>query len=135
VDDLDDHVLEVEEDNVDRKAHEERVNRSDRTEEKPFVRIEPAAPEQAAEPRPRGIGKPTPLTDDVALLPLHGDRTSAHETTIAVQSPKSPQPKGGMRPNLRTFRPRAALVYTFNTGHSKSLKRRRALPATRREGR
>src|SRR6266571_3317914 len=101
---LDDLVIPVEEDDVDRKEHEHRVNRTDRTKQQALVRVKTPPAEQSADPGPRPVCESAARADNRALLPLHADRKRCHGLTIAARAPASHQPKGLTRPNLRPFR-------------------------------
>src|SRR3954447_21442866 len=61
LDDLAHGELAVDEDHVDREAHEEHVHRVGGTEQEPLPRLELAAAEEAAHPGRRGVG------DDAAV--------------------------------------------------------------------
>jgi hypothetical protein len=69
----DDDELSVEEDSIDRTAHEPRVNRSRRTEKKAASLVERPAAEQAPETGERRIGHEAPLAGRAAVNVLERD--------------------------------------------------------------
>ncbi len=64
---LHDPAVTRKEDDVDRKAHEEGVNRGRRPEQQPFPTLQSAPSEQPAHPRQRRLGNEASLADDLAL--------------------------------------------------------------------
>ena len=66
----DHHQAPVEEDSVDRPAHEPRVNRCRGPQEKPLTFAEWASAEQAPEPGERLIGHEAPLAGEPAVRVL-----------------------------------------------------------------
>jgi len=68
----DDDELSVEEDSIDRTAHEPRVNSSSRSEKKAPSLVERPAAEQAPETGERRIGHEAPLAGRAAVNVLEG---------------------------------------------------------------
>jgi hypothetical protein len=72
VDDGDDPEAAVEENHVDREAHEERVHGRARAEEQAVSLRQLAATEQAAQPRAEAVGDGTSLADDAPVTGENG---------------------------------------------------------------
>src|SRR5205085_12356500 len=64
-------TVAVEEDDVDRETHEERVHRPGGTKQHALVRAEAALPEQPTHSRERRVGDHAMLADDSAVEPLN----------------------------------------------------------------
>jgi hypothetical protein len=61
-------VLRVEEDGIDRKAHEPHVNRRSGAKKNSFAPLEPGTPEKPSEARERRLREETPLTHRAAVV-------------------------------------------------------------------
>ena len=72
--DLDDHLVGVEEDRVDRKAHERGVDAPAGPEHHAFALPQVLAAEKAAHPPMRTVGDDDALADDPAVLPAERQR-------------------------------------------------------------
>ena len=66
--DLDHDLIGVEEDGVDRKAHERRVDAPTRAEDHAFTLTQVLAAEQPAHPAMRSVGNDHALADDPTVL-------------------------------------------------------------------
>ena len=64
--------LTVEEDGIDREAHEEGVNRGSGAKKNSFAPLEPTTPKESLETCERCLGDETPLTEGPAILTLEG---------------------------------------------------------------
>src|SRR5438876_660657 len=80
-------ALAREKDDVDRKAHEERVYRPRRPKQQPLPALEPASPEQPPHPRPRRVGDRAPVAHDSAVR--GPERNRLHDCFFAPKT-KSP---------------------------------------------
>src|SRR5687767_14673147 len=67
-DDAEDAVLLVEEDRVDREAHEPHVNGGSGAKENPLAPLEPGTPEEPSEAGERRLREETPLTHQAAVV-------------------------------------------------------------------
>ena len=73
LDDAEHTILAVEEDRVDRKAHEPHVNGRSGAKEKPFAPLEPRTPEEPSKAGERRLREETPLTHQAAVVTREGE--------------------------------------------------------------
>src|SRR5919108_2075608 len=97
----DDRELAIEEDCVDREAHEPGMDGADWAEEKSFARRDFPAPEKPLEPRERVLGDTAALAHGASVRSLHSDFASSH-ASLSAEIPLS----HGTVPSDAVLRPR-----------------------------